>query len=611
MAPGLVLPLDAVTQTFGILSKRGGGKSNTAAVMAEEMFRAELPFVVVDPVGAWWGLRSSSDGKGPGLEVPIFGGHRGDVPLERGGAELVADLIVDESLSCVVDVSAFESETAKREFLATFAERLFRRKGAPGRDAPLHLFLEEADDYAPQRATATVARCLGAFQRIVKQGRARGLGSTMITQRSASLSKDLLTQIETLIVLRTTSPQDRKAIEGWVTYHGQAAEILASLHELAPGEAWVWSPWLDLTKRVQIRRRKTFDSGATPTVAAKKAPATLADVDLEVLRERMAATIERAKVDDPKELRKALADERRRVAELERALESGKATNTPEVVIERVDVPVLTDDQFARLERLVLDPIAKLEGALDRVLEETLKALEPVGKAMGDVEWAATRPPQMSGRGVAERSERALPASGAPTPSKVPRPARQTPSQPGEPVRPAPTLKMPSALGNPDADGITLGKGERTVLGVLRQWPDGRTYNELAFLAAYSAKASTLGVILSKLRQAGYVEPGNQPVRLTAAGLEAAGGYQPLPTGEALLDHWRNHPRMGAGERKVLGVLVAQYPTDLTHDKLCELADYSPIASTMGVILSKLRKLGLVEKSARRLAPEFAEAIGL
>lgn len=156
---------------------------------------------------------------------------------------------------------------------------------------------------------------------------------------------------------------------------------------------------------------------------------------------------------------------------------------------------------------------------------------------------------------------------------------------------------------------MKLGKGERTVLGVLAQWPDGRTYNELAFLAGYSAKASTLGVILANLRRAGLVEPGNQPVLLTDAGLEAAGGAQPLPTGQALLDHWLDHPRMGEGERKVLLALIDQYPTDLTHEELCDLTGYSPGASTMGVILSKLRKLGLVEKGARRVASEFMDAI--
>src|SRR5688572_29435200 len=93
IADGLVLPLEAITQTFGVLAKRGAGKSNAAAVMAEAMYGAGLPFVVVDPVGAWWGLRSSRDGKTDGLSVPIFGGARGDVPLEPGGGNLVADLI--------------------------------------------------------------------------------------------------------------------------------------------------------------------------------------------------------------------------------------------------------------------------------------------------------------------------------------------------------------------------------------------------------------------------------------------------------------------------------------------------------------------------------------
>ena len=50
VAEGLALPSQAVTETFGILAVRGAGKSNAAARMAEEMFRAKLPFVVIDPV---------------------------------------------------------------------------------------------------------------------------------------------------------------------------------------------------------------------------------------------------------------------------------------------------------------------------------------------------------------------------------------------------------------------------------------------------------------------------------------------------------------------------------------------------------------------------------
>ncbi len=99
VAEGFALPTQAVTETFGILAVRGAGKSNAAATMAEEMFKPKLPFVVIDPVRAWWGLRSSRDGQGPGLSIPIFGGRRGDVPLERTGGAPLADLVARTPLS--------------------------------------------------------------------------------------------------------------------------------------------------------------------------------------------------------------------------------------------------------------------------------------------------------------------------------------------------------------------------------------------------------------------------------------------------------------------------------------------------------------------------------
>jgi hypothetical protein len=131
---------------------------------------------------------------------------------------------------------------------------------------------------------------------------------------------------------------------------------------------------------------------------------------------------------------------------------------------------------------------------------------------------------------------------------------------------------------------------------------------DLAFLTGYSARASTLGVILSKLRQLELVEAG-QPIRATPAGFEAAGGVQELPQGPELLEHWLKHPRIGEGERKVLRALIEAYPEALTHAELCERTGYSPDASTIGVILSKLRKLGLVEDRSRRVPDSFMEAI--
>ena len=53
LGPGLVLPVEAVTETFAILAKRGAGKTYTAAVLVEEMMSAGLPVVIIDPVGVW------------------------------------------------------------------------------------------------------------------------------------------------------------------------------------------------------------------------------------------------------------------------------------------------------------------------------------------------------------------------------------------------------------------------------------------------------------------------------------------------------------------------------------------------------------------------------
>jgi len=570
LAPGFSIPAAQVaTQTFAILAKRGAGKTGAAAVMAEEMHAAGVPFVVVDPVGSWWGLRSSVDGKKQGLPIPILGGHHGDVPLERGSAELVADLIIDETLSCVLDVSALESEAAKRQFLAAFADRLFRQKGRPGKDAPLHLFLEEADDYAPQRAGRDVAKCLGAFQRIVKQGRARGLGATMITQRSAVLNKDLLTQIETLIVLRTTSPQDRKAIGEWVSTHGQAKELLDSLTELRDGEAWVWSAWLNLVKRIQFRRRSTYDSGATPTLAARRAPATLADIDLGALRDRMQATIERAQDEDPKALKK-------RVAELERRLatRAAPAIDDSELRSSIAQLEATLDRKSARIQRLE-EYTGALTARIDqgreivRLLVDVLRNGDhpPVGEdARPPADAGDVRNPPASSRAVRTKP--------------VARNTRATPSVQREPT------------------SEELPKGEATILTAVCQYPDGVDRQQISILTGY--KRSSRDTYIQRLRGRGLIEIQGSMV-VAAAGAEAwLGDFEPLPTGEDLQAFWLD--RLPTGEALILRALIDHHPDPLARDYLSEITGYKRSSRDTYIQRLKARKIIEVDGAMIRAA---------
>lgn len=565
---GLDLPLQAVTETFVVVAKRGSGKTYTAAVMAEEMLKAGLPVCVIDPLGVFWGLRSSADGKGDGFPVVIFGGEHADVPLEENAGTLIADVLIDQRFPAVLDLSLL-TKAASRRFMTAFLTRLYHRN----RDA-LHLIIDEADLFAPQstgRGTGGDAPALlGAMEDIVRRGRARGLGCTLITQRPAVLHKDVLSQAEVLVALRMTGVRDVAAIDEWVRLHADEDEARAlkqSLPSLPIGTAWVWSPgWLGILQRVEVRRRETFDSSATPKMGERRVtPKRMADVDLDALGAQIAATVEKAKADDPKALRA-------QVARLERELADAKHKPAE---VERIEVPVLADEMADRLSCTLAD------------LRKYGEEITSVAQDMADqlARWLAVPAP-------------------APTRAPAQRPApivRERPAQmPREPRRdPEPTV-----IGD-----IKLGKGEKTVLGVLAEYPEGRTYNELAFLAGYSAKASTLGVILANLRRGGLVEPGGNPIRPTDAGLDAAGGVRQRPTGQALLDQWLHHPRMGEGERKVLTALIDQYPDDISHDDLCHITGYSPGASTMGVILSKLRKLGVVEKGRRRVPDEFMAAI--
>jgi DNA helicase HerA-like ATPase len=318
IADDLVLPLDAVTQTFAILAIRGSGKTYTAAVMVEEMVKAALPVAVIDPIGVWWGLRADAAGTGPGLPVVVFGGDHGDLPLDANSGEAIADAIVELRPPAVIDLSLLRKGEQQR-FVTAFAERLYHRNRAP-----LHLVLDEADAWALRRPVKGTDRLLGAIEDLVRRGRARGLGVTLITQRPAVLHKDVLTQVQVLIALRMVAPHDREAIDAWVRVHGtpeQREELMASLPSLPVGNAWFWSPgWLDLFQRVAIRRRETFDSSATPKMGEeRRAPQALATVDLESLREKIAETIERVESDDPKVLRQ-------RIAELERELRAWAAS---------------------------------------------------------------------------------------------------------------------------------------------------------------------------------------------------------------------------------------------------------------------------------------------
>lgn len=549
LAEDLDLPVEAVTETFAILAMRRVGKSNAAVVMAEEMHAAGLPFVVIDPKGDWWGLKADGDGS-PGLPIVIFGGDHGDLPLEASAGKYLAQLIAEQRLSCVLDVSTMDRQD-QITFLLDFATELLK----VNRD-PLHVICEEADDYIPQDKFANELRLVRAFSKLVRHGGFRGIGCTIITQRPALVSKNVLSQINTLIVLRITHAADQDTVKAWAKGHPLLDEILGSLRALPVGKGWVISPgFLDTTRAVRFRRRRTFDSGTTPRVGeARRTPTAWADVDLAGIRTTMADAIERAEADDPTFLH-------RRIATLEAELAHAHAAS-PEPIIERVEVPIL-DPSMADDLADVLDPFL---AQTNRVLD-ALKA-------------AAAQPSTNGWHAQTERHTAALPER---------QPVDLTP------------VTMTAGPGRAD-----LAKVDRAILTVLAQHPGGRTRQQIAILSGYSPTSGSFDQGLARCRAAGYMTR-DRLATITTEGEAALGDYDLLPIGDALLTWWLG--KLSKAEGAALLEFVKAYATE-TLDKatLAERTGYSATSGSFDQALGKLRTLRLVD--GWRAAPDFMRAIG-
>lgn len=539
---GIRIPLDIVTDTNAILAKKGAGKTYTGSVLAEEMIALGQRVVIVDPTNAWWGLRAKADGSPGGLPVVIFGGDHADYPLDENMGGLIADLIVDGKVgSCILCTKGFESDAARVRFLLTLGQRLFFRNREP-----LHLFLDEADDYLPQNVTGDVAKLVNVWAKIVKQGRLQGLGVTMITQRAAVLNKNVLTQISTLFVLQTVGPQDIKAISDFIRAKGGSHdEMLDALPRLKKGEAYVYSPeflQIDPPQKMQVRLRRTFNSSATPKVGERRVePKALAPVDVERLKEALAVTVAKAKADDPKTLRA-------RIIELERA---AKAPTSPKVERVEIEVSVLSDGDRDTLARL---PERFAE------LGEDIRALTE------KVSSAHSRKAEV-GRVIAHAAPVVMRA--APTPVRAVKP------------------RAPGALP----------KGELAVLTACAQHEGGCDRQQLTALTGY--KRSTRDAYVQRMITAGLVELHGSQVVATREGLGALGpDFERLPTGDALLDHWLR--RLPEGERTILstlaprrdGSLVTRQGGVVSRDALSDATGYK--RSTRDAYIQRLATRKLV-----------------
>lgn len=568
-ADGLEIDADYFAgASVALLGKRGAGKTYTCRAIAEELHRAQVQTVIIDPMGVFWGLRSNVDGTAGGLPIPVFGGEHGDAPLEPSAGQLMADLAAEERLSMVLDLSQFTSRTQERTFAREFFDRLYRRTRSL-----VHVIIDEADLFAPQKPRREDAPLLVTMENLVRRGRNKGIGVTMASQRPATINKDVLTQVDALVAMRVTAPQDRDAIRDWVRGQGTDEawqEIAPSLPSLANGEAWWWVPERGVLKRAQGRRTFTFDSSPTKKRGqAARAPKTFADVDLSAIASQMSATLERAESTDPKLLM-------RRIRSLEADLAAAVATTNvatpppPEVAVR--EVPVLSDDD----RELLRAAVAAFRGsaqAFARVHAEMDDHVDAVAKQGEVVQEVATR--------ILQRES--VPPTAVPS----------TPRAPANPQGVA------GSKEDPPSD-VEVTPARRRLLGALAELAaigvPSAPKNQLALWAKVSPKSSGFANNLGALRSQGLIHyPEQGRVALTEEGKEwVPAETKAVPASTEGL-HQRVKELLTPARWRVLAPLLNVYPRPLSRDVLAQQAEVSAASSGYANNLGALRSLGLID----------------
>jgi hypothetical protein len=590
----LSLPTDAVTQKLAFIGRTGSGKSYAATKLAELFYECGAQFIAIDPIGIWAGLRIG-DGDNKGLEdIIIFGGLRGDFAINPDKGARIADLVTDRNLSVVIDVSQFEFDSQRHKFVNEFANRFFfKKKSSP---SPVHLFLEESDEFVPQEKEKGQEKMIHEIQRIAKQGRNFGIGLSLISQRPQAISKKALNQTECLFAFQITGPHERKAIKEWVDAKGINGDLNDILPKLKQGHAHIWSPvWLEVDQEISIAQKKTYSLGSTPKIGDK--PVTvkpLAPHEGEKLRADLADIEEKA--NDPTELKKQIIELKKENAKLLSAkpavttsiVSTPKAPPIPKLPPEFIKKAKDREKQIAEFSKKVSDAIVRMNTSFTKGIQEIPHILEWVTQmdALEKIDWLNIKTISIAPLSPKEKQylERGI------TPPKV----EHGGSIPGK------TVHQVAKMMQPDSGDASLQPVHNRVLGALSNLEALGISNvpriQVAVFSGYSNLSSTGFVkAISHLRSAGYIDyPSSGTMCLTNEGRAVAPMGVPPQSSEELQERFIAMIEPVCG--RMLKIIINYRYEPLSRLDLATQTGYTNTSSTGFVkALSRLRSLGLID----------------
>jgi hypothetical protein len=389
--------------------------------------------------------------------------------------------------------------------------------------------VDEAHAFAPEKGSA---ESLSAMIGLASLGRKRGFAALYATQRIQKLHKDAAADLNNKLIGRTSLDIDIARAGDELGFDKLKRR---ELPHLAPGQFFATGPAFNQrgVVEVYVGKVRTTHPKAGKRIAFTAPPPT---AKIKALLPQLS--------DLPAEAEKKAKTEsnlRAEVSMLRRELAA-----RPSVEPKTIEVSVLTDEDRTAI------------GGLSFAMNKAHGELEILHKTI-----AARRSPP-------------------PPPREYPR-------------APVPPPQKPRVLGESQSRIVAAGsmpKGQRAILTVLAQSPEGSTKSRLALLSGYAPSGGGFNNYLATLRTTGAIE-GSDPIRITATGLEGLGAVEELPKGEALVEYWL--AKLGKAERAILTYLVQCFPNAMPKETVAKAAGYEPHGGGFNNALSHLRTIELIE----------------
>lgn len=310
---GTTLPVVEVLTGRGFITgKSGAGKSNSASTVAEELLEQGFPLLIVDVDGEYYGLKERYEMLHVGADEEC------DLQVGEEHAGKLAELALDENVPIILDVSSFLDESQATGLIKGVAQKLFALEKK--RKKPFLMLVEEIHEYIPEGGSLN--ECGQMLIKVAKRGRKHGLGLCGVSQRPADVKKDFITQCDWLVWHRLTWDNDTAVVRR--VLGGDYADAVQTLDD---GEAFLMTDWDGAIRRVQFKRKQTFDAGATPGLEEFERPdlkSVSADIvdELEEISER-----QQRKQDEVDRLRQQLDQKDETIADLQEKLERSEDVN--------------------------------------------------------------------------------------------------------------------------------------------------------------------------------------------------------------------------------------------------------------------------------------------